>query len=233
MKKTTTIIIVVILTISISLGFSTILEENISASKTNNTQIITFVIDAGHGGADSGAIGFSGNKEKDINLQIALKLYEFILFSGYNAVLIRNGDYEIYKDNETRNRSDLYNRLDLVNSINNSVLISIHQNHYDNAAEWGSQVWYSANTDLSKTIADEIQNSIINFIQPNNDRKNKVSDSSYYLLFKASVPSVMVECGFISNEEENIKLQDSKYQINMAFSIMAGINGVSYYGKQI
>ena len=183
----------------------------------------TVVIDAGHGGKDAGTTGIDGTSEKDINLEIALALYDFLNVCGINSVLIRNGDYEFYKQGEERTRSDLYNRLDFVNSIENSALISIHQNHFENESEWGAQIWYSANTPESKALADSILINIKEFLQPDNSRENKESDSSYYILYKAQVPSIMVECGFMSNEKENALLKKSEYQRDMAFSITTGI----------
>lgn len=185
----------------------------------------TVVIDAGHGGRDAGTTGFDGTAEKGINLSIALILYDYLMVSGINAVLVRNGDYELYAPDEQRVRSDLYNRLDFINSVKNSILISIHQNHFEDPAEWGCQVWYSANTEESKVLADNILSSVKEFLQPENERLNKQSDNSYYLLYKASRPSVMVECGFMSNENENRLLQDKNYQKNMAFAILAGVCG--------
>ena len=183
----------------------------------------TVVIDAGHGGRDAGTIGFDGTNEKDINLEIALALYDFLNVCGIRSVLIRNGDYEFYMEGEERNRSDLYNRLDFVNSIENSALISIHQNHFEDESEWGAQIWYSANTPESKQLAEGIINNIKEFLQPDNKRENMESDSSYYILYKAKVPSIMVECGFMSNEKENALLKQSEYQRDMAFSITTGI----------
>lgn len=183
----------------------------------------TVVIDAGHGGKDAGTIGIDGTNEKDINLEIASALYDYLNVCGINSMLIRNGDYEFYNEGEGRNRSDLYNRLDFVNSVDNSVLISIHQNHFENEAEWGTQIWYSANNSESKILADSILNNVKEFLQPDNKRENKESDSSYYLLYKAKSPSIMVECGFMSNKKENSLLKDENYQNDMAFSILSGI----------
>ena len=185
----------------------------------------TVVIDAGHGGKDSGTTGFDGTAEKGINLSIALILYDYLMVSGINSVLIRDGDYELYYSEEDKKRSDLYNRLDFVNSVENSMLISIHQNHFENEAEWGCQVWYAPSSDKSKTIADDILNSIKKYLQPDNKRENKESDDSYYILYNASVPAVMVECGFMSNEKENELLQNADYQKNIAYAVLAGICG--------
>lgn len=183
----------------------------------------TVIIDPGHGGIDVGAVGIDGSLEKNINLSISLDLYDFLMVSGINAVLTRDGDYEVYRAGEQRTKSDLYNRMDYINSVPDSILISIHQNHFENEAEWGTQIWYSPNDEKSPTIADKILNSVKKNIQPENKRINKKSDDSYYILYKAQKPSVMVECGFVSNENENKRLQDKEYQRDMAYSVLAGI----------
>ena len=183
----------------------------------------TIIIDPGHGGIDVGTVGIDGSLEKNINLSISLDLYDYLMVSGINTVLTRDGDYEVYKAGEKRTKSDLYNRMDFINSIPDSILISIHQNHFENEAEWGTQVWFSPNDEISPTLADKILRSVKKNIQPENKRENKVSDNSYYILYKAQKPSVMVECGFVSNKNENNKLQDKEYQKDMAYSILAGI----------
>lgn len=183
----------------------------------------TVIIDPGHGGIDVGTVGIDGSLEKNINLSISLDLYDYLMVSGINAVLTRDGDYEMYRAGEKRTKSDLYNRMDFINSVPDSILISIHQNHFENEAEWGTQVWFSPNDEISPTLADKILQSVKKNIQPENKRENKVSDNSYYILYKAQKPSVMVECGFVSNKNENNKLQDKEYQKDMAYSILAGI----------
>ena len=183
----------------------------------------TVIIDPGHGGIDVGTVGIDGSLEKNINLSISLDLYDYLMVSGINAVLTRDGDYEVYRAGEKRTKSDLYNRMDFINSVPDSILISIHQNHFENEAEWGTQVWFSPNDEISPTLADKILRSVKKNIQPENKRENKVSDNSYDILYKAQKPSVMVECGFVSNRNENNKLQDKEYQKDMAYSILAGI----------
>lgn len=183
----------------------------------------TVIIDPGHGGIDVGTVGIDGSLEKNINLSISLDLYDYLMVSGINTVLTRDGDYEVYIAGEKRTKSDLYNRMDFINSVPDSILISIHQNHFENEAEWGTQVWFSPNDEISPTLADKILRSVKKNIQPENKRENKVSDNSYYILYKAQKPSVMVECGFVSNKNENNKLQDKEYQKDMAYSILAGI----------
>ncbi|MDD6620976.1 MAG: N-acetylmuramoyl-L-alanine amidase [Eubacteriales bacterium] len=224
MKKLIIICLTFVLTFVSCFAINVILEKTVSVSDFSKEKRINLVIDAGHGGADAGTIGVDGTKEKGINLSIAQKLYDFAMVSGISSFLVRDGDYLVYGENDDKTRSDLYKRLDYINSINNSLLISIHQNHFEEESEWGMQIWYSPNDSKSPILADKILNITKQNLQPENKRLNKPSDNSYYILYKASVPSVMVECGFMSNTEENLKLQNEKYQKELAYSIMLGLN---------
>lgn len=224
-KRTYLIILSAIIAACGVLGFNYIFKEFSSADSKQIKSRYTVVIDAGHGGRDAGTSGVDGTAEKEINLAIAKRLYDFYSVSGINALLIRDGDYEYYPENSDRSRSDLYNRMDFVNSVDSSALISIHQNHFEDEREWGTQIWYSANNEESKLLADGILSAVKEFLQPDNMRENKVSDNSYYLLYMAERPSVMVECGFMSNTAENEKLKDNIYQTQMAYSILLGTCG--------
>ncbi len=225
MKKALMILFSGFLLIAVCINISYKIDDvMVKTVGINNIQTKkTVIIDPGHGGIDVGTVGIDGSLEKNINLSISLDLYDFLMVSGINTVLTRDGDYEMYRAGEQRTKSDLYNRMDYINSVPNSILISIHQNHFENEAEWGTQVWYSPNDEISPTLADKILQSVKKNIQPENKRENKVSDNSYYILYKAQKPSVMVECGFVSNENENKRLQDKEYQRDMAYSILAGI----------
>lgn len=225
MKKALMILFSGFLLIAVCINISYKIDDvMVKTVGINNIQTKkTVIIDPGHGGIDVGTIGIDGSLEKNINLSISLDLYDFLMVSGINTVLTRDGDYEMYRAGEQRTKSDLYNRMDYINSVPNSILISIHQNHFENEAEWGTQVWYSPNDEISPTLADKILQSVKKNIQPENKRENKVSDNSYYILYKAQKPSVMVECGFVSNENENKRLQDKEYQRDMAYSILVGI----------
>ncbi len=224
MKKSTLILLVIIFTFFSCLGINAYFKHSYAVNNNTQSNRINLVIDAGHGGIDAGTIGVDNANEKDINLGIALKLYDFVRISGVNASMIRNGDYLYYRNGDDTKRSDLYNRMDYINSVNNSTLISIHQNHFEDEKENGMQIWYSPNDAKSPILADSILNVTKKFLQPDNKRLNKKSDSAYYLLHKAKVPSVMVECGFMSNKEENKKLQDEEYQKKLAYLIMLGLN---------
>lgn len=231
MKKLIITAFTFIFTFTACFSINYIFNKTKSVNSLNGNDKTNLVIDAGHGGIDAGTIGADGTLEKYINLDIALKLYDFASVSGLSAYLTRDGDYLVYREGEDKSRSDLYNRMDYINSVKNSVLISIHQNFFQNNSENGMQIWYSPNDNSSKILADNILEITKQNLQQDNKRVNKESDSSYYLLYKAKSPSVMVECGFMSNPEENEKLKDNKYQNDLAYSIMLGyceyITGVS------
>lgn len=224
MKKVLVIIFTFVFTFVTCVGINYMMRDVVDISSSISSNRVNLVIDAGHGGIDAGTIGADNANEKDINLSIALMLYDFAMVSGISSFLVRDGDYLVYSDNDDKSRSDLYNRMDYINSIENSSLISIHQNHFQDSSEWGMQIWYSPNDDKSKIMADNILEITKSNLQSDNTRLNKKSDSSYYLLYKAQVPSIMVECGFMSNSDENKKLQDNKYQKQLAYSIMLGFS---------
>ena len=224
MKKSLIILLTFAFTFVSCLCINTLLSEK----KAVNNELVTgrkcIVIDAGHGGVDAGTVAADGTPEKDINLAVALNLYDFLNVCGIQCKLIRDDDSEYYPNGIDRSRSDLYDRLDFVNSVDNAVLVSIHQNFFHDPPQWGMQVWYTANEDTSKALADNILNNTKMFIQPENTRKNKASDNSYYILYKASVPSVMVECGFMSNLQEVANLKSDIYRKRIACTITLGIS---------
>ena len=189
---------------------------------------ICVVIDAGHGGFDSGTVGADGiTLEKDINLDIANRVNAMLTAFGINTVTVREVDKSVESDSTLKHKSakisDIKNRLALAESTDNSVLLSIHQNHYGDPDINGAQVFYSSNNPSSAVLAQQIQDSIVNLVQPENKRSIKESTSSIYILDKASVPAVMVECGFLSNYNELQQLKSKDYRKKIAFSIVIGV----------
>lgn len=228
MKKSLIILLVFAFTVTACTAINTCLgRKNFVNSQYNETEAC-IVIDAGHGGADAGAVAADGTLEKDINLAVSLALYDFLNVCGIDCLMIRDGDYEFYPKGIDRSRSDLYNRLDFVNETDNAILVSIHQNFFADSNEHGMQVWYTANEKTSKLLADNILNYTKMFLQQDNTRLNKQSDSSYYILYNAQVPSVMVECGFLSNAAETQQLKSEVYQKQIACTIMMGVNEYIY-----
>lgn len=197
----------------------------VSASPENKGFYI--IVDAGHGGMDGGTSAADGTKEKDINLSIARKLNLLLVASGYKTVMLRNDD-ALIGDNSlstirARKVSDIRKRLEVAESYPESILVSIHQNYYSVPKYSGAQVFYSTNSPESKILAQSIQDSVVNGLQPDNNRKIKAVGSDIYLLYNCTLPAVMVECGFMSNESEAEKLKTDSYQTQMALSIMQGI----------
>ncbi len=193
----------------------------------------TFIIDAGHGGIDGGAIGADGTPEKDINLQISLYLNEILRSYGFNTVMIREDDRSVHSDSAKTVReikvSDIHNRMSVMENTDNCIFISIHQNSYNSSKYWGTQVFYSPNTLESKLLADEIQQSVVSLLQSNNERQIKECGKSVYLLYYAKKPAVLVECGFITNYSDLELLKNEEYQRKMAFSVANGI--LNYVNK--
>ncbi len=198
------------------------------------TERQTIIIDAGHGAFDGGAVASDGTVEKDINLKIALTLKDFLKQSGFRVIMTRESDVstdDVETDKiATRKKSDLKNRLGLMKDNPNAVFVSIHLNKFTTSAANGSQVFYSAEHVESKVLGDCIQKSIVQLLQPENTRVNKQATSSTYLLYNATVPAVLVECGFLSNSAELKRLKDEEYQKKMAFSIFCGI--VDFYSEE-
>lgn len=180
-----------------------------------------------HGGEDGGAVGVDGTNEKDINLEIAFKLNHILTAMGYETRMVRTGDISIHNEGldtlREKKVSDIHNRVAIMEEYENCLYISIHQNKYDDSRIWGAQTFYSPNDEDSKTLAQFIQTSIATKIQPDNKRLIKESGTSIYVLYNATKPAVMVECGFISNPNELSQLKTEEYQSQMAFSISSGI----------
>ncbi len=184
------------------------------------------IIDAGHGGEDGGAVAADGTLEKDINLSIALKLNDILTSLGYQTVMTRTEDTSICDTDLSTIReikvSDMKNRLKICNSDDNNILISIHQNKFEQSKYSGTQVFFSPNSD-SNVLAEAIQQSVVSLLQPENTRAVKPADKNIYLLYNAAVPAVICECGFMSNPEELTKLKDEDYQNKMSFAIAQGL----------
>lgn len=199
----------------------------VGAVKTSADNSPIIIIDAGHGGEDGGTQSADGVLEKEINLAISLKINDILLSQGYKTVLVRDGDYLIYEDSASTLRekkvSDIHKRMEIMESYDNCIFLSVHQNYFTESKYSGAQVFYSKNNPESKKIASAIQESIVLDIQPDNTRQIKESTSDIYLLYHAKAPAVMVECGFMSNVEEAKKLSEDNYQQKMAESVVKGL----------
>lgn len=202
---------------------------NFSAAEASSMPITqkTVIIDAGHGGDDGGAIGIDGTVEKDINLDIALKLEKILKFYGFNVIMTRTQDVMTCDDGldslRKRKISDIHNRFELMRKNPDAIFISVHQNKFEDSSQHGTQVFYSGNDERSKELAEAIQTSVTLTLQRKNDRIVKKSGSGIYLLYHAKIPAVLVECGFISNSDEVKKLKDESYRMKLAILIADGL----------
>ena len=220
----------ILLVCSVSL-MSPRLESVLSNSLQVSLKKFTVVIDAGHGGFDSGKVGVDGTLEKDINLSIAKKLESLLHSADIHVILTRSEDAD-FCDSTSKNqkRQDLQNRINLINEFNADCVISIHQNSYPEESIDGAQVFYYTNSPEGNILATLLQHSLIQTVDPQNHRTAKANDS-YFLLKNSSSPIVIAECGFLSNWEESKKLVDDSYQQKLAWAIHLGIlqylNGVT------
>lgn len=208
-------------------------EPKISSTTSNSSKQPQYkkqliIIDAGHGGEDGGTVSAKGVNEKLINLEISKKLKHIFELCGYRTIMTRTDDRLIYDGSPStikeKKVSDLRNRLNFSESNPDGIFLSVHQNYFTQSKYWGTQVFYSANNPDSKLIAESIQGTVRNNLQQENSRKIKQSGKEIFLLYNIKSPAVMVECGFMSNHSEALRLEDNDYQIKMSLSIIDGVN---------
>lgn len=184
-----------------------------------------FVIDAGHGGEDGGANSCSGQSESTYNLEIALRLDDLMHFLGIDTVMIRKEDCAVYTSGNTilqKKISDLKERVRLTNRTENGILLSIHQNYFPESQYRGAQVFYSKYAG-SQQLAQALQESFIKTLNPGSHREIK-RGSGIYLLEKVQHPGVLIECGFLSNIQEEQLLRTAEYQKRICCVIAATVS---------
>ncbi len=176
-------------------------------------QTYCFVIDAGHGGIDGGAVSCTGIHESHINLEIALRLDDLMHLLGHSTKMIRTTDISIYTEGSTIagiKASDLRERVRIVNETNGAILLSIHQNHYGNSNYHGGQIFYPKTEDSQK-LAVLLQTQFVSVLNHGSNRKAKPAEG-LYLMKHIEKTGVLIECGFLSNYEEEYKLRSAEYQ---------------------
>ena len=189
-------------------------EETRETFKLSNEMQV--ILDAGHGGIDVGKTGVNGEKEKDINLEISKKIKRFLSDSNVTVKMTREGD-ERLADSQ---REDLKARTDIMNG-GALLAVSIHQNSYRDPAVSGAQVFYYTDSEEGRTAAGMIQ-AELNALAPDNEKEIRANDS-YYILKNTRIPTVIVECGFLSSYTEAEKLADDEYQNRIAEAVSEGI----------
>ena len=221
-------IVFITLALTVIITYEAITKTVIN-SKIQNKK--TIIIDAGHGGFDSGAQVADGTHEKDINLKISKNLKDFLEYFNFNVIMTRETDISVESDNDKKSKksSDLYNRLNTMKENPDAIFVSIHMNKFTSSNAVGAQVFYAPKVPMSDLLADSIQSTIKQLLQPQNERVIKKGTKSIYILNNATIPATIVECGFMSNQKELSLLKDENYQKKMAFSILCGI--ISYHNS--
>lgn len=204
-------------------NFADRIEER--STPTEIEPIRRIIIDAGHGGQDGGAVGISGSVEKDINLSVALRMADIFNLCGVDYTMTRDDDFMLDLEGVSGSAKgrDIKSRLMIASNDPEALLVSVHTNSYPIEKYSGFQVFYSKNNPESRILAEALQSSAKRHLQPDNDREVKAAGSSIYLLHNSHNPTVLVECGFISNAAEEELLRDTKYQTSVAATICAGI----------
>ncbi|MFI3175461.1 MAG: N-acetylmuramoyl-L-alanine amidase [Bacillota bacterium] len=176
------------------------------------------VLDAGHGGWDPGTVGLQGETEKEINLKIMTRLQMLLEQGGAMVYITRTTDEAL----GTTKSEDMANRRIIADENMGDILVSVHQNAFSDATAKGAQVFYHHTSEGGKKLAEDIQSLLKTFADPDNQREAKSNDN-YYILRSTTMPSVLVECGFLSNPEEERLLNTEEYQEKIAWSIYLGI----------
>ncbi len=222
-------LIVLLCTYLLVFGFikTSQLPEEIIPTEAESSNLPVIILDAGHGGIDSGCLSVNGAEEKDINLSIMLKLREMLRATGFEVKVTRETDRSIHDTGVTglgnQKKSDMENRLEIINSEDNALFVSIHQNRFTDPKYYGAQMFYPAESSESERLAQILQSNFVNYLQPENQREIKPVGSEIYLLHFAKCPAVMAECGFLSNPDEASKLETDEYQSKVAFTVYKGI----------
>lgn len=198
------------------------LSNYVASEKLKEEKEKVVVIDAGHGAADSGKVGANNVLEKDLNLQIAKKVKSYLEQEGIQVVMTREDDQGMYDDSVSNKKlEDMKKRVAFINEVEPALALSIHQNSYSDSSVKGAQVFYYEHSKEGENAAGIMQEELRTF-DSENTRQIKANDT-YYLLKYTKVPTIIVECGFLSNLQEAEKLGTEEYQEQVAKAICAGV----------
>ncbi len=226
---TLTLLLSVVTMIYCFVALSSVAENSVATTQ------IKVVIDAGHGGVDGGVVGVkSGVKESELNLSVAKKLKKLFLSAGIDVVMTRDSSAGLY-GTATKNlkKKDMKKRRDIINAAKPTMVISIHMNKYSLSTRRGAQVFFDNNNESGKLLAKSVQKSL-------NEMEECVKKSSalkgdYYILNSHGYPACIVECGFLSNPQDEELLLTDEYQEKLAYAVFKGsidfLTETSFYGK--
>lgn len=196
---------------------------------STNFNGFTIVLDAGHGGRDGGSVGVNGTIEKDINLEYVLLLKDKLVASGYRVILTRKDDGGLYSPfAENKKISDMNKRMEIIKQANPNLVISVHMNSFGDGSVCGANTYHKTNDDASVYCADLIQKSIKNYC----GARNTISKAGdYYILNCSYYTSVLIECGFLSNSEEERLLNSNEYKEKFTDAVCSAI--LLYFGNKL
>ena len=217
-----------ILLCSVSIAFCKWEDSNTAANAQNGFEAPTIIIDAGHGGEDGGAVGKNGILEKELNLSISEKLHDLFSAAGFKVVMTRETDTLLYDKNADykgrKKELDLAKRVEIASSYENAVFISIHMNSFPDSKYSGLQVYYSKNHQDSDEMAENIQSTVRECLQKNNNRQTKPAGKNIFVLDRITIPGVLIECGFMSNPDECNALTKDEYQKKLSLTIFSAVS---------
>ncbi len=207
-------------------------DSDPAAVETLTTAGKVVVIDAGHGGEDPGAVSnYSGAKEKDITLVLAQKTKTLLEAAGYTVIMTRTDDVLVYEGENlsmtAKRRQDLINRKKIMDESKADIVVSIHLNAFTDTKYFGAQTFYTKESMSSKKLAMCLQDALREMLDPNNEREALLKSDDIIITKNCKVTTTIVECGFLSNEQDEKKLIDTAYQDKIAEAIKAGID--SYF----
>jgi N-acetylmuramoyl-L-alanine amidase len=232
MRKSNIILIGLIFALLLAIySLNTNVDSQTAAAANKTADRKTVIVDAGHGGEDPGKISnYSGLKEKDLNLKIAFKLKELLEKDNYNVIMTREEDKLVYKEGTTdiyyKRLQDLTRRKEIMDNSGAHIVVSIHANSFPQSQYYGAQTFYPDQSPESKKLAECIQKSLKDNVDKSNKREPQIKQP-IVIIKNLRTPTTIVECGFLSNAEEEKKLGTDEYQALIAEAIKKGID--SYF----
>lgn len=220
LKSVLVALFLIITSILCSVGIVAVVE-----SKAIPKPKYVIVIDAGHGGRDDGCKGVAGTKESEINLKIAKTLKVYLETLDIKVVLTRSDGNGLYDSNATNYKaSDMAKRVEIIKQAHANMVISIHCNSYSDSTQCGAQAFFQEDDEVSQKFAESVQSQLNKQLENARDFANK---GDYYLLKESPATAVLVECGYLSNAEEEKLLNSTSHQNKIAYAIMCGV--VEYF----
>ena len=205
--------------------FAGLHPASVPAFAAQSEKAVTVVIDPGHGGEDGGAVSPDGVMESRINLAVSQRLSDLLRFAGQRTLLTRTEDVSIHTEGDTmraRKVSDIHHRVDIVNSTGGAVLLSIHQNSLPSSrVTHGAQVFWNTG-EGAEALAGVVQDALNTAVNAGNEKLPRKIPATIYLMNHVTAPAILVECGFLSNSSETVKLQEPSYQLKLAAAVATG-----------